>query len=129
MSKCLFLPPLLHPLETLTSYQAPTETVIPKTRNSTTVPSTNARERKMSIFVAWEDGQSSASGGGILPCKWQVFHCSLIPITVTQQRPSPGCHSFARGSLKLQCYSQEASNYPGSSLGQAVLSNLPLNFI
>lgn len=26
MSKCLFLPPLLHPLETLTSYQAPTDT-------------------------------------------------------------------------------------------------------
>lgn len=26
MFKCLFLPPLLHPLETLTSYQAPTDT-------------------------------------------------------------------------------------------------------
>lgn len=67
MSKCLFLPPLLHPLETLTSYQAPTEIQpFPRAGAAQLHPAQVMEKGEKSTFVAWEDRASSAWGGEFL---------------------------------------------------------------
>lgn len=83
MSKCLFLPPLLHPLEALTSYQAPTEAELPRELEQHNC--TRGRRRAaLCLEHRW-----SRAGEGNSAQKWQRLHWD--PLEMTQHSPGqPG---------------------------------------
>lgn len=87
MSKCLFLPPLLHPLETLTSYQAPTETEpLPRPR-AAQLHCTAVLGEEKSSSVALKDAWSSTWGG--VPKPYSHHSPQLSP-------PAPGASTYTR---------------------------------